>query len=178
MRQSEREIKFISVETLLEQRPAQERTVFEQGPLVQFYTQSTGSRIGVLRVIADWMRKGVGRRVKQRPSPYGLGGETGYTAQEDLKSVSRDTMGEGGRSGSGSRSCIPFPLGFLCTSVLGSPPSSLSLFLGPILRPLLIPCSRLTICLFPISGIWKPSLRGKGVMTALASSGYRGIVGL
>ena len=48
------------------------------------------------------MRKGVGRRVKQRPSPYGLGGETGYTAQENLKSVSSDTMGEGGRSGSGS----------------------------------------------------------------------------
>ena len=53
MRQSEREIKFISVETLLEQRPAQERTIFEQGPLAQFYTQGTGSRIGVLRVIAD-----------------------------------------------------------------------------------------------------------------------------
>ena len=44
----------------------------------------------------------MGRRVKQRPSPYGLGGETGYTAQENLKSISSDTMGEGGRSGSGS----------------------------------------------------------------------------
>ena len=131
-----------------------------------------------MRVIADWMRKGVGRRVKQRPSPYGLGGETGYTAQEDLKSVSRDTMGEGGRSGSGSRSCIPFPLGFLCTFVFGSPPSSLSLFLGLILWPLLIPCSRLTIYLFPFSGISEPGLSGKEVMTALASSGCRGVVGL
>ena len=64
MRQSEREIKFISVETLLEQRPAQERTVFEQRPLVQFYTQSTGSRIGVLRVIADWMRGGAESKAK------------------------------------------------------------------------------------------------------------------
>ena len=36
------------------------------------------------------------------PSPYGVGGETGCTAQEDLKSISSYTMGEGGRSGSGS----------------------------------------------------------------------------
>ena len=29
------------------------------------------------------------------PSPYGVGGETGYTAQEDLKSINSDNMGEG-----------------------------------------------------------------------------------
>jgi len=37
----------------------------------------------------------VGRRVRQIPSPYGVGGETGYTAQENLKSVNSDNMGEG-----------------------------------------------------------------------------------
>ena len=44
----------------------------------------------------------LGGRVRQMPSPYGVRGETGYTAQENLKSISSDTMGEGGRSGSGS----------------------------------------------------------------------------
>ena len=28
-------------------------------------------------------------RIRQIPSPYGVGGEPGYTAQEDLKSISR-----------------------------------------------------------------------------------------
>ena len=51
---------------------------------------------------------------------------------------------------------------------------SLSLFLGPILWPLLIPCSSLTIYLFPFSGIWEPSLKGKGAMTTLASLGCTG----
>ena len=37
---------------------------------------------------------GVGR-VRQISSPYGVGGETGYTAQEDLKSVNSYNMGEG-----------------------------------------------------------------------------------
>ena len=36
----------------------------------------------------------MGRRVKQIPSPYGVGGETGCTAQEHLKSVSSYIMGE------------------------------------------------------------------------------------
>ena len=62
-------------------------------------------------------------------------------------------------------------LGFICSFILGSPHYSLSLFLGPILWPLLIPCSCLTVYLFPFSGIWEPSLRGKGAMTTLASSG-------
>ena len=39
---------------------------------------------------------------------------------------------------------------------------------------LLIPCSCLTVYLFPFSGIWEPSLRGKGAMTALAFSGCTG----
>ena len=34
-------------------------------------------------------------RVRQVPSPYGVGAETGYTAREDLKSVNNYNMGEG-----------------------------------------------------------------------------------
>ena len=53
--------------------------------------------LGSCGSFADWMRYAywVGGRVRQIPSPYGPGGETGYTAQEDLKSISRHTMGEG-----------------------------------------------------------------------------------
>jgi len=67
-------------------------------------------------------------------------------------------------------------LGFTCSFALGSPHSSLSLFLRPVLWPLWIPCSCLTIYLFPFSDIWEPSLKGKGVMTTQAL--YRGIVRL
>ena len=64
MRQSEREMKFIRVGDAI-RGPAEERTVFEQGPLVQFYTQGTGSRIGVLRVICWLDEKGrVGSKAK------------------------------------------------------------------------------------------------------------------
>ena len=71
-------------------------------------------------------------------------------------------------------SCSPRP--YLVLSALSSlghhiPPS---LFLGPVLWPLLIPYSSLIIYLFPFSGIWEPSLKGKGVMTTLASSGCTG----
>ena len=34
-------------------------------------------------------------RVRQRTSPYGVGGETGYTAQEDVKSINSYNTGEG-----------------------------------------------------------------------------------
>jgi len=34
-------------------------------------------------------------RVRQIPSPYRVGGETGYTAQKDLKSINSYNMGEG-----------------------------------------------------------------------------------
>ena len=36
-----------------------------------------------------------GWRVRQIPSVYGVGGETGYIAQEDLKSIISYNMGEG-----------------------------------------------------------------------------------
>ena len=46
---------------------------------------------------ADWMRHvyWVEGRVRQIPSSYGVGGETGYTAQEDLKSINSYNMREG-----------------------------------------------------------------------------------
>ena len=102
-------------------------------------------------------------------------GETGYTVQEDLKSINSYNM----REGRTIRVWFSIPysktlLGLICSLVPGSPHPSLSLFLGPILWPLLIPCSCLTICLFPFSGIWEPSLKGKGAMTALTSSSCTG----
>ena len=38
--------------------------------------------------------------VRKISSPYGVGGKTGYTAQENLKSVNSDNMGEGRMIGS------------------------------------------------------------------------------
>ena len=38
---------------------------------------------------------GWGEIVRQMPSPYEVGGETGYTAQEDLKSIYSYNTGEG-----------------------------------------------------------------------------------
>ena len=65
-------------------------------------------------------------------------------------------------------------LGFICSSLLGSPYSSLSLFLGPVIWLPLIPCSCLTIYLFTFSDICEPSLIGKGAMTTLTSSSCTG----
>ena len=60
---------------------------------------------------------------KTNTSPYGAGGETGSTAQEDLKSINSYNMG-GGKGDKG----LVFPflhsktlLGFICSFVLGSP---------------------------------------------------------
>lgn len=47
-------------------------------------------------------------RLRQISSPYGVGGETGYTAHEDLKSINGYSMGEGkGDKGLAFCSCIP-----------------------------------------------------------------------
>ena len=130
-----------------------------------------------MRVIADWMRSGAGGQVRQRPSPYWVGGETGCAAQEHLKSVSSYTMGEG----------RTIRVWF---SFLYSVPPLFSLLFRPWVStflPLFIfransfaPFDTLLtpIYLCPFSGIWEPGLRGKGAMTALASSGCRGVVGL
>ena len=37
----------------------------------------------------------VGGRVREIPSPYGVGEETGYTGQEDLKSINSYRTGNG-----------------------------------------------------------------------------------
>ena len=51
-----------------------------------------------------------GARVRQIPSPCGVGGEAGYTAQEDLKSMNSYNMGEGRTIRAWSFcSCIPSP---------------------------------------------------------------------
>jgi len=48
-------------------------------------------------------------RVRQIPSPYGIGRETGYTDQEDMKSVNSYSMGEGKMIRVWFFSCIPRP---------------------------------------------------------------------
>ena len=101
MRQSEREIKVIrvgdSIRTVgqLKREPSLNRR-----PQSNFIPRVQGAGQGSCWSFADWKRhiswgEGGGRRVRQRPSPYGVGGETGYIAQEDLKSVNSYNMGEG-----------------------------------------------------------------------------------
>ena len=117
-----------------------------------------------------------GGRVRKTLSPYVVGGDTVYTAQEDLKSINTYNMGEG-------KMVRGLVLPFLCFLSILRPSLVLSillslghhipssLFLGPVLWPLLIPCSCLTIYPFPFSHIWESSVKEKEVMTALASSG-------
>jgi len=103
LRQNEREIKFIRVrDGVRTVGHLQGRTDIEQGSLVHFYTQGTRSGIGVFCwSFADWKwhvywgKVGEAGRVRQISSLYGVGGETGYTAQEDLKSINGYNMGEG-----------------------------------------------------------------------------------
>ena len=74
------------------------RTDVEQGSLIHFYTQGTRSGIGGLWVIC-WLDEahslGWRGHVRKTSCPCGVGGETGYTAQGNLKSVNSDNMGEG-----------------------------------------------------------------------------------
>ena len=124
----------------------------------------------------------VGGRVRQNTSSlWGRRGNSLYC------SINSYNMGEGRMIRVWFlHSCIPRPSLVICSFILGLPHSSLSLLLGPILWPLLIPCSCLTVYLFPFSGIWEPSLRGKRMERPLPEwkdhSGffrlYKGIVGL
>ena len=74
---------------------------------------------------ADWMRHvyWVEGRVRQIPSSYAVGGETGYTAQEDLKSINSYYRAKGrtGRVWLFLFLHSKTLLGFICTFVLGSP---------------------------------------------------------
>ena len=120
----------------------------------------------------------VGRRVKQRPSPYGLGGETGCTAQKDLKSVSSYTMGEGRTIRVWFSFLYSVPPRF---SLLFRPWVSTFLPLFIFRANSLAPFETLlTSNYLPISLLRHLGTRsqGKGVMTTLASSGWRGVVGL
>ena len=61
----------------------------------------------------------MGGGVRQMPSPYGVGGEIGYTTQEDLKSINSYNIGEGRMIRVGFFcSCIPRPS--LVSSALSS----------------------------------------------------------
>ena len=113
-------------------------------------------------------------RVRQISSPYRVRGETGYAAQEDLKSINSYKK----REGKTTRvwffhSCIARPS--LVSSALLSlghhiPPSHISRANSLASFDTLL----VSVYLFPFSGIWEPSLRGKGAMTTLASSGCTG----
>ena len=108
--------------------------------------------------------------MEQIPSPYGVGRETGSTVPLIVTTWGRERQEGLFFQFLHSKTL----LGFIRSFILGSSLSSLSLILGPILWPLLIPCSCLTIYIFPFSGIWEPSLKGKGAMTTLASLGCTG----
>ena len=87
--------------------------------------------MGSCRPFADWMRHvyWVEGRVRQIPSPCGAGGETGYTAQEDLKSINSHNTGKDGKG-------LFFPfllsktlLGFIYFFILGPPQLRLHLLM-------------------------------------------------
>ena len=74
-------------------------------------------------------------------------------------------------------SCIPRPSLVSASSSLSHHIPPYLYFQGRFFGPfhsLALPCSCLTVYLYPFSGIWEPSLRGKGVMTTLGSSGCTG----
>ena len=97
MRQNEREIKVIRMgDTVGTVGQLKGELTFEQGSLVHFFTHGTRSGIGVLGVFC-WLDEAciLGRgRVRQVPSPCGVGGETGYTSQEDLKFMNSYNIGD------------------------------------------------------------------------------------
>ena len=68
-----------------------------RGPQSIFIPRVQGVGQGSCGSFADWMRHvyWVWGRVRQILSPCGLGGGTGYTAQEDQKSVNHYNVGEG-----------------------------------------------------------------------------------
>ena len=137
-RQNEREIKFIRVgDVLMNSGPAQGRTDVERESLVHSYTQGTRSGIVVLWVIC-WLDEahilGGGKNKANTSSLWGRRGDRLYCSINSYNI----------REGRTIRvwffhSCIPRPSLVICSFILGSSHSSLSLFLGPILWPLLIP---------------------------------------
>ena len=96
MRHNEREIKFIRMEDAVRTvgQLKGERTL-NSGPQSTFFTQGTRTGIRVLWVLCGLDEACIlsGGRVRQIPSPHGVGGETGYTAQGDLKPFKLKNMG-------------------------------------------------------------------------------------
>ena len=68
-----------------------------QACLVHFYSQGTRNGMGSCWSLADWMSHiyWMGKSKANTFSLCKVGGETGYTAQEDLKSINSYNMGEG-----------------------------------------------------------------------------------
>ena len=89
-------------EVLLEQQPSSRENQRWTGVLSSLLYPGHKEWIGIFRVICwlDEARILRGRRGRQG-CPYGPGGQTGYTAQEDLKSVNSYNMGEGRKIKSG-----------------------------------------------------------------------------
>ena len=94
--------------------------------------------------MSDWDEVDLlwGEGERQIPSPYMV-----ILVRKTWNSLLVTTLGMGGKVNKGQ--VFPFLhsktlFGFICSFVLGSPHSFLSLFLGPIIWPLLIPCSCLS----------------------------------
>ena len=101
MRQMRGKLSLLEWETLLQQRASsrenQHRTGVFSPPLYPGYKQWDRGLVGHLltgwgmctSTHIYWVEGGV----RQIPSPYGVGEETSYTAQEDLKSINSYNMG-------------------------------------------------------------------------------------
>ena len=115
-------------------------------------------------------------RVRQISSRYVVGGETGYTAQEDLKSVNSYDMGEG------RTICVCFfvpafqdpPWIYLLFSPWATTFLPSFIFRANSLTPVHTLFMSNYLPIAPL-GIWELSLRRRGTMTTLASSGCTGV---
>ena len=90
MRQNEWEIKFIRMgDAARTAGQLRGEPTLNRGPQSTFILRVQGVGQGSCGSFANWMRHvyWVGGRVRQIPSPYGVEEETGYTAQEDMKSI-------------------------------------------------------------------------------------------
>ena len=126
----ERRIKFIRVgDTVRTAGQFKEELTLNRSPWSTFTPRVQGVGWGSCGSLDEACILGEGR-LRQITSPYGVGGETGYTAQEDLKSVNSYNTGEGRILRVWFfHSCIPRPsLVLSALSIPGSP--HISSFMG------------------------------------------------
>ena len=93
LRQNEREIKFIRVgDAVRTAGPFKGEPTLNKGPYTTFIPRVQGVGWVFCGSFADWMRHvyWVEGRVRQVPPPYGVGGETGYTAPLIVTSWGRE----------------------------------------------------------------------------------------